>query len=121
MKKATVLLVSVFLSFSLSGCSSDYSGFDSPNRTDYESGLMWANSLAELKVQEAEESGSANPREDGNDEAVSLIKELYGSFDSGCRQIVESNFGQEFPVGPPRDAWVQGCVDLLNSVEEFWQ
>ena len=121
MKKATVLLVSAFLSVSLSGCSSDYSGFDSPNRTDYESGLMWANSLAELKVQEAEESGSANPREDGNVEAVSLVKELYGSFDSGCRQIVESNFGQEFPVGPPRDAWVQGCVDLLNSVEEFWQ
>ena len=120
MKKVTVLVVSAFLSVSLSGCSSDYSGFDSPNRTDYESGLMWANSLAEQKVQEAEDSGSTNSREEGHVEAAELMKELYGSFESGCRKVVESNFGDEFPAGSPRDAWVQGCVDFMNATEEIW-
>jgi hypothetical protein len=120
MKKATVLLVSAFLSVSLSGCSSDYSDSESPNRIDYESGFMWAGSLAFQLAEEAEASGSTNSREEGHVEAAALMKELYGSFESGCRKVVESNFGDEFPAGSPRDAWVQGCVDFMNATEEIW-
>lgn len=120
MKKALVVVVSIFLSVSLSGCSSDYSELDSPNRIEYESGLMWAGSLAEQKVQEAEASGSANPREEGHVQAAALMKELYSSFESGCRKVVESNFADGFPAGSPRDAWVQGCVDFMYAIEETW-
>jgi hypothetical protein len=120
MKKATVLLVSAFLSISLSGCSSDYSDSESPNRIDYESGFMWAGSLAFQLAEEAEASGSANSREEGHVEAATVMKELYGTFESGCRTVVESNFEDEFPAGSARDAWVQGCVDFMNSIEERW-
>lgn len=120
MKKVTVLFVSLFLSASLTGCSSDYSDSESPNRIDYESGFMWAGSLAFQLTEEAEASGSANSREEGHVEAATVMKELYGTFDSGCRTVVESNFGDEFPGGSARDAWVQGCVDFMNSIEERW-
>lgn len=120
MKKATVVLVSVFLGLSLSGCSADYSDSSSPNRIDYESGFMWAASLALQLVDEAKASGSANSREEGHVEAAAMMKELYGSFDSGCRGVVEYNFEDEFPAGSPRNAWVQGCVDFMNSIEKRW-
>ncbi len=120
MKKATVLLVSAFLSVSLSGCSSDYSTSDSPNKIDYEDGFLWAGYLAFQEVEDAEAQGSANPKKEGFVEAARRMKELSGSFESGCRNVAEFTSVPEIPAGPARDAWVQGCVDFFNSIEERW-
>ena len=117
---SAVLLMSV-----LAACSSatsgtgDYSAEDSEYRIDYESGMMWAYNLAADLVEEAEEAGSESPRYDGFSSATSQMIDLYGGFPEGCLAIVEYwSFGDEFPEGPARDAWVQGCATYMEQIEE---
>lgn len=99
--------------------SGDYSSEDSEYRIDYESGMMWAYNLAADLVEEAEQAGSESPRYDGFTSATSQMIDLYGGFPEGCLAIVEYfSFGDEFPEGPSRDAWVQGCSTYMEQIEE---
>ena len=116
---SAVLLSSVLVACSSASGPVDYSSEDSEYRIDYESGMMWAYNLAADFVAEAEQAGSESPRYDGFSYATSQMIELYGGFQEGCLAIVEYwSFGEEFPEGPSRDAWVQGCSTYLEQIEE---
>jgi hypothetical protein len=97
----------------------DYSSEGSEYRLDYEAGMMWAYDLAADLVEEAEKAGSESPRYDGFSSATSQMIELYGGFQEGCLAIVGYfSFGEEFPEGPSRDAWVQGCSTYMEQIED---
>ncbi len=125
MRIRNVSFSALVLASLLAACSSavsgptDYSSEDSEYRIDYESGMMWAYDLAADLVEEAEEAGSQSPRYDGFSSATSQMIELYGGFQEGCLAVVEYwSFGDEFPEGPSRDAWVQGCSTYMEQIKE---
>ena len=80
--------------------------------------MLWANSLTNQLIQAAEDAGSEFPRFDGFSSAISQMVDLYGSLEEGCRQVVEYNFGDEFPEGQSRDAWVAGCLAQMELAQE---
>lgn len=96
----------------------DASSEDSNYRIEYEEGMLWANSLAQQLIQAAEESGSDYPRYEGLSLAVSQMIDLYGSLEEGCSEVVDYNFGSDFPEGPGRDAWIAGCVSQMERAQE---
>lgn len=98
--------------------SEDFTSRDSEYRLDYEEGMLWANSLTQQFIQKAEESGSEYPRYEGFSSAVSQMLELYGGIEEGCTEVVGYNFASEFPEGPSRDAWVEGCVSQMERAQE---
>lgn len=127
MRKTLVVLLSPLLFTSLSGCaegseglqpSEDFSSAESEYRLDYEQGMLWANSLTQQFIQQAEESGSEYPRYEGFFSAVSQMLDLYGSLEKGCSEVVDYNFSSDFPEGPNRDAWVEGCVSQMERAQE---
>lgn len=112
---------------SLSGCvggdessqpSEEFSSSESDYRVDYEEGMLWANALTQQLIQEAEDAGSDYPRYEGFSSATSQMIDLYGGLAEGCRQVVDYNFGSEFPEGPKRDAWVAGCLAQMERAQE---
>ena len=120
-------LAATVLSVALSACagvsvgtspSEDFSSRDSEYRSDYEEGMLWANSLTRDLVQDAEESGSDYPRFEGFSSAVSQMVDLYGGLEEGCAAVVDYNFGSQFPEGSSRDAWVEGCVSRMESAQD---
>jgi hypothetical protein len=97
--------------------SKDFSSPDSDYHLDYEAGMLWANSLSQQLIRTAEDSGSEYPRYEGFSSAVSQMLDLYGGLEEGCTEVVDYNFGSEFPEGPSRDAWVAGCVEQMERAE----
>ncbi len=125
--RLVVTLLTSFALTTLSACaggsvgtqpSEDFSSTDSEYRIDYEEGMLWANSLTQQFIQQAEESGSDYPRYEGFSSAVSQMIDLYGSLNDGCREVVDYNFASDFPEGPSRDAWVAGCVSQMERAQE---
>lgn len=116
---SAALLLSVLVACSSAASGpGDYGSEDSDYRIDYESGMMWAYNLAADFVEEAEQAGSESPRYDGFSYATSQMIEMYGGFQEGCLAIVEYwSFGEEFPEGPSRDAWVQGCSAYMEKIQ----